>query len=520
RRPPSRAGLLSLIPQSWQSWGLASPHDDVWKRVGERLGTGAPAQQRVSLTHGDYKLANVLTQGSEITAVLDWELCVLGDPLVDLAGLLVDWRGPVDPEICTPSPTRVGGFLSRGELLRRYEAATGLSTDDLDYYLTLAFWRGATLLRGVLERRRAGVMGSHGALDPDFIEWSVGHMLKEADDLSEGAGARAALPGIDLVDTDEYPHPPGPESNFSESIYYQFADPRAEVTGFVRLANRANEGVGERTICLFLPDGKVAFDFSRKGFPDPGKYSASGMSFTIRKPFEAQSACYSGTVSLLGDPLQLEDPKRALSEAPKVKCELNIDFAAMSPVDEGSPAGGSFAAHHYEQFTSSTAQLVLGSQRFNLSGHGIRDHSWGPRSWASPWYYRWLHGCGAEFAFMVGELGFRDGSTVHNGFVWQDGRFHVITHARIETDWTTPRHMPRGIHVTAHAATGTWNLDGQVRCVVPLRHRKTGGEDVTVTRIAEAQVSWTLSSRPDLTISGIAEYLDQVIDGLPVGMRA
>jgi hypothetical protein len=66
-----------------------------------------------------------------------------------------------------------------------------------------------------------------------------------------------------LEPSDEYMHELGPELNFNESMYFNIYDPAAAIGGFFRLGNRANEGTGEMTCCLYLPDGRVAFMFSR-----------------------------------------------------------------------------------------------------------------------------------------------------------------------------------------------------------------------------------------------------------------
>ena len=64
--------------------------------------------------------------------------------------------------------------------------------------------------------------------------------------------------GVRLEPQDEYMHELGPEPNFNESMYFNIYDPKNEVGGFFRLGNRANEGTGEMTCCVYLPDGRVA----------------------------------------------------------------------------------------------------------------------------------------------------------------------------------------------------------------------------------------------------------------------
>ena len=67
-----------------------------------------------------------------------------------------------------------------------------------------------------------------------------------------------------LVPEDDYTHPLGPEPNFNESAYFNFFDPERHIGGFVRLGNRANEGRAEKTVTLYLPDGRVLFSFGRE----------------------------------------------------------------------------------------------------------------------------------------------------------------------------------------------------------------------------------------------------------------
>jgi aminoglycoside phosphotransferase (APT) family kinase protein len=123
--------------------------------------------------HGDFRLSNLLVHDGQITAVLDWELCTVGDPLADLAWLLDDWRSPDEPAISMPSPTRAGGFPSRAELIETYRDETGFLLDRLGYYRGFTQWRAASLLQGVLTRRRLGVMGTHGAMDLELLDDSI-----------------------------------------------------------------------------------------------------------------------------------------------------------------------------------------------------------------------------------------------------------------------------------------------------------------------------------------------------------
>jgi aminoglycoside phosphotransferase (APT) family kinase protein len=192
---PARVGLADLrsasttpyverqlrrLSGTWESVGRSSAHDVAWSGIRAQLADEAPTHARTVIMHGDFRLSNLLVQGSELTAVLDWELCTLGDPLADLAWLLDDWRQPEDQSISMPSPTRAGGFPDRATMLDEYCRATGFDVSRISYYRGFSQWRAATLLQGVVARRRSGVLGSHGDLDLTELSHSIAALLAAA----------------------------------------------------------------------------------------------------------------------------------------------------------------------------------------------------------------------------------------------------------------------------------------------------------------------------------------------------
>ena len=172
---------IRRMSATWDRVGLASSHDVAWQEGRSRLTAGLPdSPPPVVLVHGDFRLSNLLVQGPRITAVLDWELCTLGDPLADLAWLLDDWRQPDDEAISMPSPTRAGGFPDRATMVEEYCRETGFGVDRISYYRGFSQWRAATLLQGVLVRRRSGVLGTHGQLDLNLLDHSIATLLAAA----------------------------------------------------------------------------------------------------------------------------------------------------------------------------------------------------------------------------------------------------------------------------------------------------------------------------------------------------
>src|SRR6266700_2900691 len=117
-----------------------------------------------------------------------------------------------------------------------------------------------------------------------------------------------------LEPADEYMHPLESVKNFNESMYFNFFDPADRVGGWVRLGNRANEGYAEMTTCLYLPDGRVGFMFSRPEIADNDAFDAGGMRFEVVEPFEGQRVSYGGKVALLERPLELFFTDTAFTE--------------------------------------------------------------------------------------------------------------------------------------------------------------------------------------------------------------
>jgi len=89
---------------------------------------------------------------------------------------------------------------------------------------------------------------------------------------------------VRLDPSDEYMHELGPEPNFNESMYINCFDPEQQVGGWFRIGNRANEGHAERTVCLYLPDGRVLFSFARPKIDNNDAFDAAGLRFDVLEP--------------------------------------------------------------------------------------------------------------------------------------------------------------------------------------------------------------------------------------------
>lgn len=331
---------------------------------------------------------------------------------------------------------------------------------------------------------------------------------------------------IRLDPADEYLHPLEEATNFNESMYFNVYDPAARTGGFFRLGNRPNEGKAEMTVCLYLPDGRVAFMFDRPKINGNDAFDAGGMRFEVVEPFEALTISYDGKAILLEDPLVLADPRTAFTESPWTTCTAELAVRGVSPMyggepvqDDGSPlpeSGDGFARGHYEQHIGGRGTITVGDEAWEVDGLGLRDHSWGPRYWQSPWWYRWLTAnLGEDFGFMLSIIASRDGGRRIGGMVLRDGAYEHVTDATIETTWTGDDLYHQAIRATATTATTTYEIEGTVLNLAPLRNRRTTPEgEELLTRISEGLTEWRCDGKVGY---GLSEYLDQIVDGQPVG---
>jgi aminoglycoside phosphotransferase (APT) family kinase protein len=143
--------------------------DEVAARLRERL----PEQRGVAIAHGDFRFGNCLTDvaNGRIAAVLDWELCTLGDPLADVGYLGVYWFDGEAGNLRSNDPTPAGGFPSYDHLLERYAARTGRDLSGIDYYVAFSCWRLAVISEGVYARYLHGAMGEQ---DVDIEQFKIG----------------------------------------------------------------------------------------------------------------------------------------------------------------------------------------------------------------------------------------------------------------------------------------------------------------------------------------------------------
>ncbi len=195
---PSKVGLSDLARGSgylhrqlrrwrsqWDSWKTRDL--DAIDRVETWLQNNLADRDEVTIVHGDFRIDNtIVNERGDVAAVLDWELCTLGDPLADLAVMSAYWVDPGAESIPHLSAaTTLRGFPTRKELIARYAQVSGRGVSTIDPYLAFAYWRIAIILEGVYARYRSGAFGE-GHEDFEDIRAAADRLAAQAELIGPG----------------------------------------------------------------------------------------------------------------------------------------------------------------------------------------------------------------------------------------------------------------------------------------------------------------------------------------------
>lgn len=125
-----------------------------------RLAASVPAVSAAGIVHGDYRLDNVLVDDADqVAAVLDWEMATLGDPLTDLALLLLYFRLDAEADDGSGAAANVStapGFLDERAIIERYARGSDRDLSGFGFYLGLAAFKLAAILEGIHYRHLHG----------------------------------------------------------------------------------------------------------------------------------------------------------------------------------------------------------------------------------------------------------------------------------------------------------------------------------------------------------------------------
>jgi len=179
-----RDGYVERQLKRWSGqWDKSKTRElEVVETVHQSLLKAIPEQTETTIVHGDYRLDNVIYSPlGEVAAVVDWELCTLGDPLADLGLLMVYWVEPDDKPIPFFRPATIEpGFSTRDEIAACYAEVSGRDISNLDFFVAMGYWKLAIILEGVLARFKKGQYGKESSQDTSEFEGSVADLANAA----------------------------------------------------------------------------------------------------------------------------------------------------------------------------------------------------------------------------------------------------------------------------------------------------------------------------------------------------
>lgn len=191
------AGYVERQVRRWADQWQRSKTRDLPEidEVGRRLAAAIPASSRSAIVHGDYRLGNVMFHPDDpgsVSAVFDWEMATLGDPLADLGYLIKGWGEPGDPAERFEA-TEVGrltaleGFITRAEIAEEYERRSGHDASGVSFFECLGFYKAAVVTEGIYARHLQGLTVGEGY---DHYGHRVELMAELALEASAEIGAR------------------------------------------------------------------------------------------------------------------------------------------------------------------------------------------------------------------------------------------------------------------------------------------------------------------------------------------
>lgn len=334
---------------------------------------------------------------------------------------------------------------------------------------------------------------------------------------------------LKLDPRDEYQHEPEAASNYNESMYFDMFDADRNFGAWLRIGNRPHEGHAETTVCLHLPDGRVAFWFGRPEISSNARLDAGGLTVEVVEPFGRLVVNYEGPLLLLDDPGALLDAPTAFKQSPRAHGRIRFDLTAASPMHGGeivNPDGSPWALDpetasyrgHTEQHMAVRGTVELDGETLTFDGFGFRDKSWGPRHWGNLYWHKWLPVTfDRDFGVLLALMGRPGQSPSVVGHVHRDGVLLPLKDARLEVEYDADD-VQKTFKLDLLTEEGWTRLTGEALSSVPLQHRKLhpdGSE--TRVRIVKAMTRFTCEGRSTL---GMSEFLDLVENGGPVSLAA
>lgn len=314
---------------------------------------------------------------------------------------------------------------------------------------------------------------------------------------------------------DDFPHPVGDHPAWSESYYFYVADPKTGIGAFTRMGFRANEGWSDGLHVVYLGGDRVAFTHSRKDFSQGAQQvlEVGALALMREEPFRRWTIAYHGEAQDVADDRILITPRKDRPQGwfKPAQLDMNVRFdATADPFYFWRGESG-----HFEQTGRATGTIAVGGAKWQIDGWGLRDKSWGPRTWkpssigsgekkrsSEPALFNvWLAATfGADLAFAL--TGMRDaGGTIRGeGFLQRGGKYHRLSNGVVESEFHPNSLLHKATRFTGSLDDGSRiSMDGNVLTVAPTKIAMPGG----ATLVNEGLARYRFEGRDGV---GIAEY--------------
>lgn len=322
---------------------------------------------------------------------------------------------------------------------------------------------------------------------------------------------------------DEFFHPVGDDSSWSESYYFYYFDPEKEIGGITRMGFRANNGWKDYMHIVFLENGRIVFCYEREDMDrDDTELRTGALSLERGQPFQDWKLKFDGKGQDLEDGRILVTPKKDRPEGwlklGKVDMDIHFDCVADPHYMFDEASAGSRG--HFEQLTAFNGHITVDGERREVKGHGIRDKSWGPRPWTNPTkkkenkakaptvnlFTQWITAAiSPDLAFAMTFFRGSDGSPRTSGFIYKDGKYHQMLSGSVESDFEDDGLIHKANRFTATFENGyTLKGEGEIINMGPSKVPMPGG----ATLVNSGLTRFTLDSGE--TGLGSSEYWTSV----------
>lgn len=281
-----------------------------------------------------------------------------------------------------------------------------------------------------------------------------------------------------LRDEDDLPHAIADTPLWSENYLSQANFPDAGIFFWLHHGRTVYDPeLWQEILVAYLPGNRYLVSKATAPAGTPQGPRAAGLTYECVKPFEEWKKSFHGAARLVtGDQLRAG----ALSDGLAVGVKMELNYRAQGPAFDMDLSAQSWAAAHYEQHCDIDGFLSYDGKRIELSGSGLRDHSWGPRDYSRVGRHIWAHA------------------------QWEDGRSFMIFHLV----------SPDGSHTLSHVSVddGSGNVKARLVNEAPLIDSIAGGQQNYRFRFelpngSIAEIDAEIIAMPIISMTGKAELV-------------